>query len=64
MNDERVAMLFRYLLDPAQQKLYFCLFSLLRNNVSKSVYINLRYAVVMTFYVKLLKVYAIYSFGV
>ena len=37
MNDEHVAMLFQYLLDHTQQILYFCLISLLRNNVSKSV---------------------------
>ena len=44
-NDERVAMLFQCLLDHRQQKLHFCLISLLRNNVSKSVYINLRHYV-------------------
>ena len=44
-KDERVAMLFQCLPDHTQQKLYFCLISLLRNNVSKSVYINLRHAV-------------------
>ena len=37
-NDEYVAMLFQCLLDHTQQKLYFCLISLLRNNVSKSVH--------------------------
>ena len=44
LHDERVAMLFQCLLDHTQQKLYFCLISVLRNNVSKSVdlYINLR----------------------
>ena len=41
-NDERVAMFFQCLLDHTQQKLYFCLILLLRNNVSKSVYINFR----------------------
>ena len=44
-NDERVAMLFQWLLNHTQQKLYFCLISLVRNNVSKSVYINLRHSV-------------------
>ena len=44
-NDERVAMLFQCLLDQTQQKLYFCLISLLRNNASKSVYINLRQSI-------------------
>ena len=44
-NDERVAMLFQCLLDHAQHKLYFCLISLLKNNVSKSAYINLRHCV-------------------
>ena len=44
-NDERVAMLFQCLLDHTQHKLYFCLISLLRNNVSKSVYINLTHFV-------------------
>ena len=44
-NDERVAMLFQCLLDHTQQKLYSCLNSLLRNNVSKSVYTNLRHSV-------------------
>ena len=44
-NNEHVAMLSQCLLDLTQQKLYFCLFSLLRNNVSKSVYINLRHTV-------------------
>ena len=43
-NDERVAMLLQCLLDHTQ-KLYFCLISLLRNNVSKSVYINFRHSV-------------------
>ena len=45
MNDERVTMLFQCLLDHTPQKLYFCLISLLRNNVSKRVYINLRQSV-------------------
>ena len=45
-NDERVAMLLQCLLDYTQKKMYFCLISLLRNNVSKSVYINLRHSVV------------------
>ena len=40
-NDERVATLVQSLLDHTQHKLYFCLISLLRNIVSKSVYINL-----------------------
>ena len=44
-NDEHVAMLFQCLLDHTQHKLYFCLILLLRNNVSKSVYINLRHTV-------------------
>ena len=39
-NDERVAMLFQCLLDQTQHKLYSCLISLLRNNVSKSVYVH------------------------
>ena len=43
-NDERVPMPFQCLLDHTQQKLYFCLISLLINNVSKSVYINLRHS--------------------
>ena len=34
-NDEHVTMFFQCLLDHTQQKLYFCLISLLRNNVSK-----------------------------
>ena len=42
---KRVSMLRTYLLDHTQQKLYFCLISLLRYNVSKSVYINLRHSV-------------------
>ena len=46
-NDGRVAMLSQCLLDHIQQKLYFCLISLLRNNVSKSVYIKLRYSIGM-----------------
>ena len=37
-NNERVAMVLQRLLDHTQQKLYFCLISLLRNNVSR-VYI-------------------------
>ena len=37
-------MLFQCLLDHTQHKLYFCLISLLRNNVSNSVYINLRHS--------------------
>ena len=45
-DDEHVAMLFQCLLDHTQQKLYFCPILLLRNNVSKSVYINLRHSVV------------------
>ena len=45
MNDERVAMLFQYLGDHTEHKLYLCLISLLRNKVSKSVYINLRHSV-------------------
>ena len=44
-NDERVAMLFQCLLDHTQHKLYFCLILLLRNDVSKSVYINLRHCI-------------------
>ena len=43
-NDERFTMLFQCLLDHTQHKLYFCLISLLRNNVSNSVYINLRHS--------------------
>ena len=43
-NDEHVAMLFQCLRDHKQQKLYFYLISLLRNNVSKSVYINFRHS--------------------
>ena len=43
-NDARIAMLFQCLLDHTQQKLCFYLISLLRNNVSKSVYINLRHS--------------------
>ena len=39
-NDERVAMLFQCLLNHTQLKLYICFSLLLRNNVSKSVYIN------------------------
>ena len=41
MNDESVSMIFQCLLDHTQQKLHFCLISLLRNNVSKSVHVNL-----------------------
>ena len=44
-NDARVAMLSQCLLDHTQQKLYVCLISLLRNNISKSVHINLRHSV-------------------
>ena len=44
-SNEHVAMLFQYLLDHTQQKLYFCLILLLRNNVLKNVYINLRHSV-------------------
>ena len=44
-DDGRVAMFSQCLLDHTQQKLYFCLISLLRNNVSKSVYVNLRHSV-------------------
>ena len=44
-NDERVAMLFKCLLDHTQQKFYFCLISLLRSNMSESVFINLRHSV-------------------
>ena len=44
-NNERVSKLIQCLLDHTQQKLYFCLISLLRNNVSNSVYINLRHSV-------------------
>ena len=36
-NDERVARHSQCLLDHSKQKLYFCLISLLRNKVSKSV---------------------------
>ena len=46
-NDKHVAVVFQCLLDHTKQKLYFCLISLLRNNVSKSVYINLRHSLVM-----------------
>ena len=49
-NGERIAMLFQCLLDHPQQKLYFCLIYLLRNNVSKSVYINLRHPIYTTVY--------------
>ena len=42
MNDERVVMLFQC---PLDQKLYFCPILLLGNNVSKSVYTNLRHSV-------------------
>ena len=42
-NDELAVMLFHCLLDHTEQKLHFCLISLLRYNVSKSVYINLRH---------------------
>ena len=45
INNERVAMLFQCLLDHTQHKLYFYFISLLRNNVSKSVYISLRHSV-------------------
>ena len=44
-NVEHVAVFIQCLLDHTQHKLYFCLISLLRNNVSKSVYINLRHCV-------------------
>ena len=44
-NDEHVAMLFQCFLGHTQQKFYFCLISLLKNNVSKSAYINLRHSV-------------------
>ena len=44
-NDEHVAVLFQCPLDHTQQKLYFFLIYLLRNNVSKSVGINLRHSV-------------------
>ena len=44
-NDGHFAMLLQCLLDHTQQKLFFCLFLLLRNNVSKTVYINLRLSV-------------------
>ena len=47
-NDERVAMLFQCLLDYTQQKLYFYLISLLRNDVSKSVYVNSRHCLQRT----------------
>ena len=36
-TDERVSMLFQCLLDHTQQKIHFCLISLLRNNNSKSI---------------------------
>ena len=49
-NDERV-MLFQCLLDHTQHKLCFCLISLLRNNVSKPVYINLRHTLLREYYV-------------
>ena len=48
-NDECVAMVFQCLLDHTQLKLYFCLISLLRNNVSKSVYINFKHSVFCEF---------------
>ena len=38
-------MLFQCLQDHTQQTLYFCLISLLRNNISNSVYINFRHFV-------------------
>ena len=40
-NDGRVAMLFQCLLNYTQRKFYFCLISLLKNSVSKSIYMNL-----------------------
>ena len=43
-HDESVAMLFQCFLDHTKQKLYFCLVSFLRNNVSKFC-INLRHSV-------------------
>ena len=49
-NDGRVAVLFQCLLHHTQQKLYFSLVSLLRSNVSKSVYINLRHTVYFATY--------------
>ena len=49
-KDERVTMLSQCLLDHTQQNLYFCLISFLRNNVSKSVYINLRHSVFLRTY--------------
>ena len=51
MNDECVAMHFQCPLVHIQKKLYFCLISLLRNNTSKSVYINLRHSVCVCMYV-------------
>ena len=50
-NDEHVAVLFQCLLDHTQYILYFCLISLLRNNVSKSVCINLRHSVFLSHFV-------------
>ena len=47
-NDERVVKLYQGLLEYTQQKLYFCLVSLLGNNVWKGVYINLRHSVQVT----------------
>ena len=44
-NNERVATLYQWILDHTQQTFYFCLISLLRNNVSKSVYINFKHSV-------------------
>ena len=44
-EDERVTMFFQCLPEHAQQKLYFCPSSFLRNNVSKTVCINFRHSV-------------------
>ena len=52
-NDQRVAMLSHCLLDHTQQT-YFCLISLLRNNVSKSVYINLKHSVLRVYCILML----------
>ena len=53
-NHERVAMLFQCLLDQTQQKIYFCLIDLLRNNVPKKCIHQYEKLCILTYVIKLL----------